>query len=332
MAESEPALISIIVPFYNVKKEYFDRCFDSIHSQTFTHFEVIVVDDGSKEGYSTYLDKKVLEDRRFKVVHQDNGGVSLARNKGMSIARGETICFVDADDYMATWAFELMWKAYKENGVDAVASYYDLTENDTFKFVRNNEEVEISTGEYFKDVSLIGMNCKPTRDGYLSAGPVAVLFKSEIAKKIDFPPGIKYMEDTVWNYRYYSQCRSVAILHECIYAYRQNNESATHAYSMEMIYNRIKALKVLRDEVKNGNEWFALRVLANYAICCKCYALNYSQQSFGAEFREVNKDSIWNAFKEKGIAKNWDRKQRIKRCVAISGLMPWLYRIKTRRK
>ena len=175
------------------------------------------------------------------------------------------------------------------------------------------------------------MNCKPKNEGYLSAGPVAVLFKTQLAKKIDFPLGIKYMEDTIWNYRYYTNCNAVAIVPECIYAYRQNVDSATHAYTMEMIYDRLNALKTLSQEVQKGNEWFALRVLANYAICCKCYALNASQHVHNIEFTEIDRDSIWNAFKEKGIAKKWDFRQKIKRLIALSGCMPFLYQLKSRR-
>lgn len=334
MIENNTRLISIIIPFFNVKKEYFDFCFDSVRKQSISNFEVIIVDDGSDKIYSKYLDEKVLEDKRFRIIHQENAGVAIARNRGIKETIGDVLCFIDADDYIAPWALEIMWKTYQENDVDAVAAYYKLTLDDSFIFMRKNKGITIHEKEYFKDVTLIGMNCKPEDSGFLSAGPVAVLFNSVIAKKVQFPANIKYMEDVIWNYQFYNKCKKVAVVHECVYAYRQNADSATHAYSVGMIAERLRALQLLESELDMKNEWFALRVLANYAVCCKCCALDFSlnQKVYRKKFiAEMNKNPIWDSFRKKGIANRWNFKQKIKRIVAITGIMPKVYSVKYRR-
>lgn len=93
-------MISIIIPVYNVKK-YLKDCLDGILMQTYTDWECILVDDGSKDGSAEICDSYALRDARFKVIHKENGGVSSARNMGLKEARGEWVAFVDADDMIS---------------------------------------------------------------------------------------------------------------------------------------------------------------------------------------------------------------------------------------
>lgn len=90
-------LISVIVPVYNVEK-YLSRCIDSILSQTFTDFELLLIDDGSKDHSGSICDEYAKTDSRIRVFHKENGGVSSARNIGLDNAKGEWVSFVDADD------------------------------------------------------------------------------------------------------------------------------------------------------------------------------------------------------------------------------------------
>ena len=91
--------ISIIVPVYNVEK-YLTRCIDSILTQTFTNFELILVDDGSTDKSGVICDSYEKKDKRVKVIHKKNQGVSEARNTGLNFAKGKKISFVDSDDYI----------------------------------------------------------------------------------------------------------------------------------------------------------------------------------------------------------------------------------------
>lgn len=103
--KERPVLISVIVPIYNTLN-YLQRCVDSIRSQTYKYLEIILVDDGSTDRSGALAEKFALEDRRVKVFHKENGGVSSARNLGIEKARGEFIGFVDSDDYIEPQMYE----------------------------------------------------------------------------------------------------------------------------------------------------------------------------------------------------------------------------------
>lgn len=98
-------VLSVIVPVYNVE-EYLSRCIDSILSQTFTDFELILVDDGSQDRSGEICDEYAQKDSRVKVVHKTNGGQSSARNRGLDLAQGTYIAFVDSDDYISRNCYE----------------------------------------------------------------------------------------------------------------------------------------------------------------------------------------------------------------------------------
>ena len=101
----ENALISVIVPVYNAEK-YLADCVQSIISQTYRNLEIILVDDGSKDSSGSICDSFAEKDSRIKVIHQENAGVSAARNHGLDECHGEYVSFVDSDDYYSTNLFE----------------------------------------------------------------------------------------------------------------------------------------------------------------------------------------------------------------------------------
>lgn len=111
----EPVLVSVIVPIYNIV-EWLPRCVDSIRRQTYRNLEIILVDDGSTDNSGAMAEKFAMEDKRVRVFHKENGGVSTARNLGIEKARGEYIGFVDSDDYIEPEMYErLLAVALNEN-------------------------------------------------------------------------------------------------------------------------------------------------------------------------------------------------------------------------
>ena len=111
----EKPLLSIIVPVYDVER-YLPKCIDSILAQTFTDFELILVEDGSPDNCPALCDAAAAKDARIRVIHQKNGGLSAARNAGLDAARGKWIGFVDSDDYIAPEMYEALYKAVKAPG------------------------------------------------------------------------------------------------------------------------------------------------------------------------------------------------------------------------
>ena len=120
------AEVSIIIPVYKVEK-YLSRCLDSVLNQTFTDFEVILVDDCSPDKSGEICDEYAKKDSRIKVIHREkNGGLSVARNSGLAVACGEFISFIDSDDHVTSDYLEKLLRMAKENGADIVhCGYYE---------------------------------------------------------------------------------------------------------------------------------------------------------------------------------------------------------------
>lgn len=124
----EKPLLSIIVPVYDVER-YLPKCIDSILAQTFTDFELILVEDGSPDDCPALCDAAAAKDTRIRVIHQKNGGLSAARNAGLDAARGEWIGFVDSDDYIAPEMYEALYHAVQSTGADlALCDYAEVDE------------------------------------------------------------------------------------------------------------------------------------------------------------------------------------------------------------
>ena len=125
----KPVLISVIVPIYNIV-EYLPRCVNSIRKQTYRNLEIILVDDGSTDTSGAMAEKFAMEDKRIRVFHKENGGVSTARNLGIEMATGEYIGFVDSDDYIEPEMYErLLSIALTENLLMVQTSRDEIDEN-----------------------------------------------------------------------------------------------------------------------------------------------------------------------------------------------------------
>ena len=111
---SKKPLITIIIPVYKVE-DYLDKCVESVVNQTYKNLEIILVDDGSPDNCPKMCDDWAKKDKRIKVIHKENGGLSDARNKGIDIAKGEFITFIDSDDYVENNYVEFLYNLVREN-------------------------------------------------------------------------------------------------------------------------------------------------------------------------------------------------------------------------
>ena len=212
------AEVSIIVPVYQVEK-YIRQCVDSILAQTFTDFELILVDDGSKDQSGQICDEYARMDTRVKVIHKENGGLSDARNKGMDQASGNYFMFVDSDDYIALTMIECLYKSILNQNADiAVCNYLCYFENDRKKNFATNVKSEVLSGvEIF-------YNRKNERNYGIWTVAWNKLYKSEVFGNIRFRFG-KYHEDEFWANDIYQMDIRVVMISECLYYYRQRDNS-----------------------------------------------------------------------------------------------------------
>ena len=144
-------LVSVIIPAYNIE-DYIGRCLDSIISQTYKNLEIIVVDDGSRDYTGEILDNYAKKDRRIKVIHKENGGVSSARNKGIEAAEGDYIGFIDGDDLIEPEMYKTLVDLLEEENADIAHCGYQMVFPDRIDYYHNTGKKKIQTTE---ELSLI---------------------------------------------------------------------------------------------------------------------------------------------------------------------------------
>ena len=219
---------SIIIPIYNVEV-YLEECLKSVINQSFTDCEVICINDGSTDGSREILERYALEDRRIRVIDQDNAGLSVARNSGIAWARGRYICFVDADDLIASDLLQTLWHIVETGDYDIVT--YEL------RILMDFEDDEIKTvrEEYYrikKDYSNINdgreLFCKKIENGdYIDSASQFLIKREWLEQKdIHFMPCALY-EDSVFSLKCHFACDSIRHIHKVLYTYRIRRDSIT---------------------------------------------------------------------------------------------------------
>ena len=230
--------ISIIVPVYNVE-QYLERCIESILAQTFTDFELILVDDGSTDLSKNICDNYKKIDNRVRVIHKKNEGVSKARNTGINISKGKYIQFIDSDDWIENDLLENILNRIKEDNSDIVFFGFNYeNEDDELIKVKNCKGNEIVYG-YEQCLEKALKLYKEDLFGYTWCK----LFKSSIIKEnnILFNTNVSYCEDEEFTCKYYKYVKSVSIdkgiYYHYIY-YFKNRCSLTTNRNDEDIYVR----------------------------------------------------------------------------------------------
>ncbi len=235
--------ISVIVPVYNVEK-YLRRCVDSILNQTFSDFELILVDDGSTDGSAAICDEYAANSGGVNVVvvHQKNGGVSKARNAGLKSAKGEYITFVDSDDYIAKNYLECLY----DTSVDFTVCNF-CTEDS------NNNK---SPGWYKYTDGICDVNTDNI-EKWVWNGWFGVMCGGLYRKDIIFKNSLVFsdqtcrMEDTIFNLEYIALCQNVKFIEDVLYNYvRHGKGSLTVLFSQTIIYSLDYSSKYLK-------AWFA---------------------------------------------------------------------------
>lgn len=208
----EGVKLSIIIPVYNAEKTL-DRCINSILDQDFEAYEVILVDDGSKDASPELCDSYAESDHRFVVRHQVNSGVSAARNAGLDMARGEYVMFLDSDDALIPYALEDMFKSLK--GEDMAVGGYAVFVNG----VPSREVCPLKTysykgtgcGQFFTDN--IKRNCVMLDSCW------AKLFKREFLGNLRFDESLSYAEDKLFVFELLSRAISILAVSDPVYSY-----------------------------------------------------------------------------------------------------------------
>lgn len=214
-------MISIIIPVYNGEK-YLQRCLDSIQHQTYTDFEVIVVDDGSTDGSGEISDNMAKTDSRFHVIHQKNAGVSEARNAGLLQAKGD-VTFIDADDYVGSDYLEKLIKGLAYPEVDiSYCIWRDEYEgkNRTAESYPQNRGGQQDTIIDSQDYDWNGKLEHPI--------VWSAIFRKEILNGLAFDKRFYVGEDSLFFAQCVKKARKLYFVHDTVYNYVHYQESAYH--------------------------------------------------------------------------------------------------------
>lgn len=232
-------LISIIVPAYNIA-EYLPRCLDSILIQTYSNLEVIVISDGSTDGTNEVIKNYADKDSRIVPVFKNNSGVSDTRNKGLDLAKGDYIGFVDGDDFIEPDMYEVLLKNALDNDADISHCGYQMV-------FPSRVDYYFNTGK-----KVIQDNKKGIRDlivgDYVEPSPCIKLYKKEVLSELMMPKGIKINEDVLFNF--YAFCNSQKSVYEDLPLYHyilRKNSAATSKINNNKLFDPIIVRKEIFD-------------------------------------------------------------------------------------
>lgn len=198
-------MVSVIVPVYNVEK-YLKRCIESLLRQDYTDYEVILVDDGSKDNSGKICDE--FEGEKVKVYHKENSGLSDARNFGIKKARGEYITFIDSDDFVSDDYLSELMKIIEEENCEMVQCDYEKGSADRIS-------------ECDKDAVIEKLSREECLAGYrLKSQSCCKIYKTSLFDGVEFPVG-RYNEDEFTTYKLVNQAQNIAFTNKKLYYYYQ---------------------------------------------------------------------------------------------------------------
>ncbi len=212
-------LVSIIIPVFNVC-EYLEKCLYSIMNQSFKDIEIILIDDGSTDGSEIICDKFVEKDLRIKTFHKKNGGLSSARNFGLSKISGDYVCFIDSDDWIdKNFIFDL-YSSITQFGCDVACCGRKIFDGTRFYKSLCPKNNQIMDGELFLKEMLLFHG---TNFSFCDK-----MFKSSLFSNVLFPEG-KYFEDTGTMYKIIPLINKAIFVPKMLYIYNQRINSITHS-------------------------------------------------------------------------------------------------------
>ena len=254
MEQEQKELISVIVPVYNVE-QYLSQCLESIIGSTYRNLEIICINDASTDKSSEILEYFRSKDKRIKIISlEQNSGQSVARNRGLDVANGVYIAFVDSDDYVTPNCFsELFGRLADDHSDVAVCGFWEIDESSgeqreeilqTDKPLLNERE----WWELYRHKHTVFMNCLWNK-----------LYRAECFQNRRFVPGAIYEDTNLQHYLLYN--RQISVIRNPLYYYRRRVNSTTGLRHSKKSFFRIRSL-VDRAKYFAGNKWEKAKVLA----------------------------------------------------------------------
>lgn len=295
-------LISVIIPVYKVEK-YLDRCVESVVNQTYKNLEIILVDDGSPDNCPQMCDEWAKKDKRIKVIHKENGGVSSARNLGLEQATGNYIAFVDSDDWLDLTMYEELVKSATETNADMVfCKIKRVFQNGKVEEFYEKNLCKIKNKEVFY-MLIFGS------DETIFSVPWRMLVEQSIAKSCSFTTKLKHGEDLFYVLDCIEKSSKIEIVDKFLYNYYYNSTSVT-------VMNNDNYFRNIRDLYNHQKNYLKKKNLSyNYVICHAYIYRNVTkrlnQKGFVKQMKNLYK--IDNCFRECFTKENYKKNQKFEK-------------------
>ena len=241
---------SVIIPIYNVEK-YLNECIDSILCQTYTDFELILVDDGSTDTSGKICDEYAKRDQRIKVIHKENGGLSSARNTGFDNSFGEYVVYIDSDDFVTSLTFLNEVKAViDEKKSDIVLYKFSKFYDETKKLDECRFSFDFANGLIGSDELLYEM---VKRDAYYGMAWIKT-FKRSLAERnnVLFEENL-LGEDMDWYFALVLCAETYSVIDKSYIAYRQRSGSITTSQKLKNLTDFVYILEKWSEKIKNAD-------------------------------------------------------------------------------
>lgn len=248
-------LVSIIIPIFNVKT-YLKACLDSVREQSYRHFEVIMINDGTKDNSAEIAQDYVNQDQRFHLFHQSNQGLSAARNEGLKHVKGQYVFYLDSDDRLVDVALELLVNAAEKHHAEVVQGnfYYDYPD---YLLLNKLQKEPVIT--YTSEEAMWELLDQKTILNFAWGK----LIQTNIAKECNFPVG-KFFEDTLWIAQIIHRCRHYVAIQSPILYYLQRSMGISGGFSvrnLDQLEEELKRIEFLKDNYPKSYYKKALALL-----------------------------------------------------------------------
>lgn len=311
--------VEIIVPVYN-ERQYLQRCVESLLSQSYDKYRILLVDDGSDDGSGDLCDWFAENHNNIEVIHKENGGLSSARNCGVRKSTAEWVAFVDADDYVSPYMIEDLVVGIKTYGADVSVVGLAAVGTESRKIKKRNEQnrraIIMDTEDAMDDM------CYMKHFGVSACGK---LFKKELALRFPYPEGMLY-EDLATTYKIIGDCTRVCYIDEVDYYYVQNSkEGITRGTYTPSHENAIRAAVEMRAFLKERHP--AVERAGTFQIAYSHYNITKTLCGFSKSERQKYKH-IKNEMRRfligEGVLADVNIKPRhkIQMLLASSGYLP----------
>lgn len=308
--------ISIVMPVYNTPKDYLEAVVQSISAQTYSGFELLIVDDGSHEETAALCDQLANRDDRIQVIHQANQGVSAARNNGTERATGSYIMYVDSDDVLYEKALEECVKVVDATDADFVfGGLKKMAASSAMADVPHKDELDYTLFDKasLDDVkrSFMGQNNPKFQNvfggGVVNRGPCARILRADIAKAVPFDRSLRIGEDVVWNMQVLNRISTACFVNSVWYGYVTYDLSAINRYYGDRADILGTYLTVLHDNDpafcdRHKKEYLSNMVSAFHTVLSKDFmspSCPLTSREKRAAVREIMRIRPWCAMREK---------------------------------